>query len=139
MSSQRHLEHYKGFHIVAALFRGEFQAKAKHKFLGELRVKKCTNLDDAIIKTKNIIDKYLSGNAEIINEKIITAHKEWMLKKGYDYKGVSKKTRYHRTNNCYSCKNAVDNSQDLECGACNWIVCSYCGSCGCGYVGFKSA
>lgn len=38
----------------------------------------------------------------------------------------------HRTTHCYRCKSNLDNSINLECSACRWIVC-YCGACGCGW------
>lgn len=40
--------------------------------------------------------------------------------------------RRKRVTHCYSCKSALDNSINLECKACGWILCS-CGACGCGY------
>jgi hypothetical protein len=134
MHSKRIIDHYKGFHIVAAFFRNEFQAKAKHKFIDELRVNKCEDLNCAVFKIKNIIDKYFIDNHEVLQERIIETHKLWMIQKGFEYKGVSNHPKYQRTNNCYSCKNSVDNSQDIECNACQWIICSYCGACGCGYT-----
>lgn len=33
---------------------------------------------------------------------------------------------------CYSCRSALDSAANLECLACNWIICS-CGACGCGF------
>ncbi len=41
-----------------------------------------------------------------------------------------------RVSNCYSCQNTVDNSINLECIACGWILCK-CGACGCGFTGHK--
>jgi hypothetical protein len=38
----------------------------------------------------------------------------------------------HRVAHCYSCKHPLDNSIDIECVACGWIICG-CGACGCGY------
>jgi cyclopropane-fatty-acyl-phospholipid synthase len=47
MHSKRIIDHYKGFHIVAAFFRNEFQAKAKHKFIADsLHIKKDTKVLD---------------------------------------------------------------------------------------------
>ena len=40
------------------------------------------------------------------------------------------------TKQCYSCKEELDNSVDLECSNCGWIVC-ICGACGCGYSGHR--
>lgn len=45
--------------------------------------------------------------------------------------------RRKRVTHCYSCKSALDNSINLECRACGWILCS-CGACGCGYSGWAN-
>jgi hypothetical protein len=37
-----------------------------------------------------------------------------------------------RVAHCYVCGRSLDNSVDLECAACGWIVCR-CGACGCAY------
>lgn len=37
-----------------------------------------------------------------------------------------------RTAHCWLCRTALDNSIDIECVACGWILCA-CGACGCGY------
>jgi len=59
-------------------------------------------------------------------------HKKNLEKLGKIYKGVRiGQTRYHRITRCYSCKNPLDNSVDVECVACGWILC-LCGACGCG-------
>lgn len=39
-----------------------------------------------------------------------------------------------RVTHCYSCKQTLDNSVNIECKACSWIICP-CGACGCGWVG----
>jgi len=139
MNTKRHIEHYKGFHIVAAFFRNEFQAIARHKFIDELKVGKCDDVDVAVSKIKKVIDQYLVDNQDELKNKVIEKHKSWVIKKGYEYRGILKNVSRHRTNNCYSCKNSVDNSQDIECATCNWIVCSYCGACGCGYTDTRHA
>jgi hypothetical protein len=41
--------------------------------------------------------------------------------------------KFKRVTKCYSCGKPLDNSVELECVACNWILCK-CGACGCGYV-----
>jgi hypothetical protein len=37
-----------------------------------------------------------------------------------------------RHTHCYSCRESLSSSVDLECIACGWILCQ-CGACGCGY------
>lgn len=60
-------------------------------------------------------------------------HKEFLAAKGIPYRGVNHSgKRSYRTTGCYSCKGHLDNKIDIECVACNWIICR-CGACGCGY------
>jgi hypothetical protein len=63
-------------------------------------------------------------------------HKERLEKLGKEYLGVRKSnsSRPHRVTHCWACKQDLDNAVDIECIACNWILCS-CGACGCGSVG----
>ena len=82
----------------------------------------------------------LPPDQEEINEllkadrtKVVENHKEFIEKLGKPYVGVSKtKQKKHRTPNCYSCTEKLDNVRDDECNACGWIICK-CGACGCGY------
>ena len=34
---------------------------------------------------------------------------------------------------CYNCYKPISNVYMIECSKCWWIICSSCGSCGCGY------
>lgn len=63
-------------------------------------------------------------------------HREFLNSLGIRYNGVTSisATRKHRITNCYSCKKSLDNSVDIECNICRWIICR-CGACGCGYNG----
>ena len=38
-----------------------------------------------------------------------------------------------RVSHCYKCKSALNSKDQLECNSCNWMICSNCGACGCGY------
>ena len=65
-------------------------------------------------------------------------HKERLERLGKEYLGVrpaTKKPLRRRITHCYACKVPLDNSLDIECISCNWILCT-CGACGCGYVGY---
>jgi len=52
--------------------------------------------------------------------------------KAYDSDSAPTKNKPHRTANCYSCKNKLDNFKTPECTTCGWIVCN-CGACGCDF------
>ena len=51
---------------------------------------------------------------------------------GLPWRGLRKsKKRPLRVTHCWSCKGHLDNSVDVECNTCGWILCR-CGACGCG-------
>lgn len=61
-------------------------------------------------------------------------HKEILARLGLPYKGLRPATpRFRRVTHCYACKDHLDNSVDIECVTCGWILCT-CGACGCGYA-----
>jgi len=61
-------------------------------------------------------------------------HRTFLESKNIIYRGVScvSEKKHTRVTHCWNCKNPLDNSIDLECKSCGWILCS-CGACGCGY------
>lgn len=62
-------------------------------------------------------------------------HKERLKRLGKEYRGVrpaSENLSRHRVTHCHNCKDVLDNSIDIECGSCGWILCR-CGACGRGY------
>ena len=66
------------------------------------------------------------------------AHANFLHARGLPAQELRRVThrRSHRVTHCYACKELLDNSIDLECTACNWIICS-CGACGCGWKGWS--
>lgn len=60
-------------------------------------------------------------------------HKRFLRERGLPDNGIRPATgnRSHRVTHCWSCKGHLDNSVDVECATCGWIVCD-CGACGCG-------
>ena len=64
------------------------------------------------------------------------AHANFLASRGLPPQTLRRSTRErsHRITHCWSCKSPLDNSIDLECPACNWIICA-CGACGCGWTG----
>lgn len=69
-------------------------------------------------------------NKQITEER----HKDYLLSLGKKYSGISisSQSKKHRITHCYNCKEVLDNSTNLECNTCGWIICQ-CGACGCGY------
>lgn len=69
-------------------------------------------------------------------EKLLERHRNSVEKSGHIYLGVRENNtpRRRRITHCYACKQRIDNTIDIECLACNWILC-ICGACGCGFQG----
>jgi hypothetical protein len=66
---------------------------------------------------------------------IVEAHQRFLAGRGLPPALTRLPTgRIHRVTHCYNCKNHLDNAVDVECEACDWIICR-CGACGCGYQG----
>ena len=66
---------------------------------------------------------------------LMERHKRKLEMLGKEYLGVrpaNRKLSHHRVTRCYNCKKPLDNSIDVECVACSWILCS-CGACRCSY------
>jgi hypothetical protein len=71
---------------------------------------------------------------EATSELLIQFHQEKMEWAGKKYKGFRQREikKLSRVTHFYSCKEQLDNSIDIECVSCNWILC-WCGACGCGF------
>jgi hypothetical protein len=134
MTENRIIEYYKGFKVVVAYYKEEYQARGHHKIAETVSARKCDSLEDAQKKIRLLIDSAVELNRESIRQGLIENHKKWMENKGKQYLGVRAITSFRRTSHCYSCKAGVDNAYDVECAACGWIICSNCGACGCGYA-----
>lgn len=78
-------------------------------------------------KGKEILWEIQQARAEV-------SHKRFITSLGLRYGGSSavSPTKKHRSTHCYNCKASLDNSVDIECNICKWIICT-CGACGCGY------
>lgn len=62
-------------------------------------------------------------------------HALFLRKMGRTNHGVqaANSTKVKRVTHCYSCRNQLDSQVDIECSACQWILCT-CGACGCGWT-----
>ena len=56
-------------------------------------------------------------------------HNNYLIKKGLEPQSIAKSNKKFRESVCWECRTAVDNSEDYECLACRWIICSNCGAC----------
>ena len=60
-------------------------------------------------------------------------HAQYLSSRGLTNDGtrLASSGQLHRTPPCWRCGERLDNSVDIECAACGWIICN-CGACGCG-------
>ena len=67
-------------------------------------------------------------------ETLVERHQTALEASGHTYLGVRASSASHsrRITHCYACKQHLDNTIDIECVACGWILC-LCSACGCGY------
>lgn len=107
---------------------------------GEYFLHSVVGLEDAVGKHLKLLKaqerKRRKDDAKASELLMLDRHKANLAKIGRDYLGVrpSSESRAHRVSHCYSCKKTVDNTVDVECVSCSWILCR-CGACGCGWSG----
>lgn len=133
MADNRKTLDYRGYTMVAAFYRGMYQGKAWHKRTDAHLHVVGGSMDDILQKLHSIVDEQFKP--DVIAEK----HRKFLDSRSKPNKGVKGSGRKHRHSHCYNCTTPVDNAVDLECNACGWIICSYCGACGCGYALAKQA
>lgn len=82
---------------------------------------------------KTSLGKPLKAPGYDDNASIENKHKQFLLERGLPDNGIRPaiEKRSHRVTHCWSCKEHLDNSVDVECATCAWIICG-CGACGCG-------
>lgn len=75
---------------------------------------------------------------EPIGEAVAEYHKALLESRNLRYRGVAKRSvwRVIRVTTCYNCKGELDSRFELECRACEGLVC-ICGACLCGYYGLN--
>jgi hypothetical protein len=128
-----HVEYYKGFQLVAKFYQGKFQGRAWHRITNKKITFVGVVVADIVANLKKIVDADVAENLTYYRQRIIDKHREFLASIGKPDVGQGAVSRFDRSNHCYKCKGPVNNTFDLECRACGWIICSYCAACGCGY------
>lgn len=84
---------------------------------------------------KHSLGKPLKASGQDAIEWLEHRHKRFLSERGLPDRGIRPATsnRTHRITHCWSCTKHLDNSVDVECIACRWIICQ-CGACGCGRI-----
>ena len=134
LNNVRHEEFYKEFHLITALFKGQFQGRAwaKREGLENLSVIG-SSITDVLEKLKSAANTEIKRRSMALRETLPHRHQQFLEKRKIEYKGFRSITRTYRISHCYNCKSAVDSAVDFECVVCGWIVCNECAACGCGY------
>lgn len=82
---------------------------------------------------KEALGKPLKAPSNDAGASLEEKHSKFLLERGLRDNGIRPATsnRYRRVTHCWSCQEHLDNSVDVECATCGWIICN-CGACGCG-------
>lgn len=97
---------------------------------------------------EHVFDKY-GFNFRWIHKNGTQKDENWNNKEYYqimeNYEELFRTWKIHKENTkitevknerftgCYNCYKSISNVYMIECSKCWWIICSSCGSCGCGY------
>ena len=130
--SDPHSEYYKGFMLIAKLHQGRFQGLARHRITNKKISIDGLIVSDIVASLKKLVDADIAENMDFYCQSLIEKHRKFLASIGKPYLGQGVISHFARSKHCYKCKGPVNNAFDLECKACGWIVCSYCGACGCG-------
>jgi hypothetical protein len=140
--AKRTIESYSGFQIVAAFYKGKYQGRAhgERQFSAE-----GTDIKSVVANLKRLVDSWNINRESILakereeRHRVLAKereerHRAFLKARNVLYQGVreTNKPRLQRVTHCWSCKGHLDNSINVECVACGWILCD-CGACGCGY------
>ena len=94
------------------------------------------NEKDAIVAREllaSLKDEYQKKKEEFYSSVVQERHRQFLEKSGRTVPGTVRARKENRASYCWNCKMPVDNSIDLECSGCGWIICGSCGACGCTY------
>ena len=98
--------------------------------------------ENIALETQKILDdlkyEYAHKKEEFYSSVVQERHRQFLNDAGRVAPATRKARKKNRSSNCWNCKQPVDNSIDLECVACGWIICGSCGACGCTYGGIIS-
>lgn len=128
-----HIENYIGYKIVAKFHRGEFRGVAWPPVGSVKHSVSSGSIADVVAFLKELIDDLTPEQRVIRMQALVEKHRSFMDGQGVPYLHPRSISKMHRANHCYMCGAAVNSALDLECSACDWIVCSNCAACGCGY------
>lgn len=95
------------------------------------------NIRESETRAANLVEA-ASRKEQLLILEIKERHRLFFESSGYETPEVRKSREVNRVSHCWNCKQKVDNSIDLECSACGWIVCGECGACGCLYSDAKN-
>lgn len=121
---------------------GEVRDKTLHKYalwkrkhIKEFLQQELRLIEEKILKAEIEVEQERIRKEIEIREKrelAVKRHREFVLAAGFEYAGTTTpRPRFRRVTHCWNCSMQLDNSTDIECITCGWIICT-CGACGCG-------
>jgi hypothetical protein len=78
-------------------------------------------------------DEYQKRKEEFYSSVVQERHRQFLANAGRSAPKTVRARKKSRASYCWNCRQPVDNSIDLECSGCGWIICGSCGACGCTY------
>lgn len=79
---------------------------------------------------QSLVEQSKQAKEDLYAEAIHALHKQFLERAGLPPSQTRRATKI-RASYCWRCHKKVDNTVDLECVRCAWIVCGNCGTCGC--------
>lgn len=102
------------------------------RYLETLHASALLNARNALQELKK---QFEHKKEEFYSAVIRARHHQFLADRGLSGRGTRRAVERNRASFCWNCKQPVDNSIDLECSVCRWIICGSCGACGCTYGG----
>ena len=97
------------------------------------RVVEALNEKDAIVAREvltSLMEEYQKKKEAFYSLVVQERHRQFLENAGRSAQQTVRARKKNRASFCGDCKQSLDNSIDLECTGCGWIVCGYCGACG---------
>ena len=89
--------------------------------------------DPELVQLLNSYNTFKISRGASVRAPVEEMHSRFLRERGLENKGVRQAAaqKHHRVTVCWSCHRSLDNTINVECVTCGWIICQ-CGACGCG-------
>ena len=132
VDSKNPIEYYRSFELVGGFHQGRFQGHAYHPITKKKICIVGSDITSTMEDLKRAVDLDVAENWPVYRKRLDEKHRIFLASIAAPSLGRAVVSHSSRANHCYDCKKPLDNTFDLECIACRWTVCNYCGACACG-------